>query len=247
MDDFDPAERSSGGEPAELPPIGQAPAGTDPVEVTSVEVAPTEVAPLPAPPVVTPTLEPTVPVEAAPTPDTRAAEKMAIAPASSGLAPYGAFGERGLVEVARATQDQLIDGLRRIVAMEGPMLASMAYQTYVRSSGGLRVGREIRKTLNQALYQAVRRGVIAQITDNVPGVAEKTVYLPGTPAVVVRERGPRALGEIPMSELRTLTDQVGVSGSIDEITRAVLDELGLVRLTEQGRDTIRAVLAYTWS
>jgi very-short-patch-repair endonuclease len=106
-----------------------------------------------------------------------------------------------LADVYEAPQVAIIDGIVEIVAVEGPVVASRVYELYVRANGGFRVGKNIRSTLNRATAAAVRAGRLEQIEDDEPGQARKTLFLPGTPPVVVRVRGERDLEEIPVSEV----------------------------------------------
>jgi very-short-patch-repair endonuclease len=164
------------------------------------------------------------------------------------LQPYVTWPSRPLRDVGTASEQQLIDGLVDIVLGEGPMHALFAYQLYVRAAGGQRVGKEIRKMLNKATNAAIRSGAIAQVGDQIAGQIEKTLYIPGTPPVVVRELGSRLLFDVPRSELRTLADNLGVNPA--DRTAAILtilDELSLTRLTERTGTYLDEVLRYEWS
>lgn len=163
------------------------------------------------------------------------------------LRPYRVYDGPSLPPISTASLDDVATGLARIVEAEGPMHAISAYQTYVRASGGHRVGKEMRSIFNRAAAHAVRRGLLRQLGDSIEGQAGKTLYVPGTEPVVLREPGPRALDQIPRSEVKTLIDVLGVNGSLDEVARAVLDALGFVRLTANARDHIGACTRYTWT
>ena len=164
------------------------------------------------------------------------------------LQPYVTWPSRPLRDVATAPEQQLIAGLVDIVSGEGPMHALFAYQLYVKAAGGQRVGKEIRKVLNKAANAAIRSGAIAQVHDQIPGQIEKTLYVPGSPPVIVRELGPRLLFDVPRSELRTLANSLGVNAA-DRTTamRRILDELKLTRLTERTATHLDEVLRYEWS
>jgi very-short-patch-repair endonuclease len=164
------------------------------------------------------------------------------------LQPYITWPSRPLRDVATASEQHLIDGLVDIVSGEGPMHALFAYQLYVKAAGGQRVGKEIRKVLNKAANAAIRSGAIAQVHDQIPGQIEKTLYIPGTPPVIVRGLGPRLLFDVPRSELRTLANSLGVNAA-DRTTamRTILDELNLTRLTERTATHLDEVLRYEWT
>ena len=118
----------------------------------------------------------------------------------------------------------------------------------MKAAGGQRVGKEIRKVLNKAVNAAIRSGAIAQVHDQIPGQIEKTLYIPGSPPVIVRELGPRLLFDVPRSELRTLANSLGVNAA-DRTTamRTILVELNLTRLTERTATHLDEVLQYEWS
>ena len=68
----------------------------------------------------------------------------------------------------------------------------------------------------------------------IPWQGDDLLRLPDTPAVRVRELGPRTLEEVPLDEIaeliRRLRSQRGVSDP-SELKRGVLASYGLVRLT----------------
>lgn len=168
-------------------------------------------------------------------------------PRLRGLTVFTPWIERPLPEQDFATQDQLIEGLVDIVAAEGPMHSLRAYQLYTKAAGGQRVGKEIRRTFNRAANRAVQTGRLSQIKDSLPGQVDKTLYIPGTPPVVVRELGPRQLSEVPRSEISDLMRQLGISGEAAGAQRIVLDTLGLTRLTERVSAYLDECLRYRWT
>jgi hypothetical protein len=64
--------------------------------------------------------------------------------------------------------------------------------------------------------------------------------------VLVRELGPRQIHEVPRSELVTLITELGVNGEPSRTKRAVLDALGLVKLTQKTSDYLDEWLRYQW-
>jgi very-short-patch-repair endonuclease len=161
------------------------------------------------------------------------------------IGPYISWQARSLVDATLSRQEHIIDGLVEIIGAEGPMHALRAYQLYNRAAGGHRVGGELRRIFNQATARGIRGGRIAQLDDDIEGQATKTVYLPGSAPVIVRELGPRTLNDIPLSELRELTKILGVSET-PAVHRAVLDALGLTRLTQNAQDYIDEAMRYTY-
>ncbi|MCS7482052.1 AAA domain-containing protein [Umezawaea endophytica] len=170
-------------------------------------------------------------------------EKQAL---GSALAAYGTF-TGTVVQVAEASRRDLLDGLVRLVEAEGPVLGSRLHTAYVRSSGSIRVTKLVAGELNKAIAQAVREGRLLE--DNPlgeSGVKPRTYRLPGQPEVRMRHVGPRSFEEVPPSELAALLHLVaerdGQRGE-EALQRAVLELLGLKRLTDNVKNRFAAVQA----
>ncbi|MFE0590562.1 AAA domain-containing protein [Micromonospora echinospora] len=146
-----------------------------------------------------------------------------------------------------SSHPQIIDGLRAIVDVEGPVLGARLHSAYVKASGGHRVGKVIAKALNSAITAAVRRGVL--VADNPlgeAGVKPQTYRLPGQPPVRPRFLGVRELEDVPPRELATLLEDIQrTHGDMMEeaLYRAALERLGLKRLTPNVANRLRAVHA----
>lgn len=166
-------------------------------------------------------------------------------PAESDLLPYVAFSD-SLPPIQGSSLADVIANVVQIVEVEGPVLGHRVHDVYRDAYGGHRVGKELARTLNQAIELAVRRGqLVADNPLNEPGVKPTTFRLPTHRAVVLRELGPRSLNLVPPAELAThLAEFAGIDDlSEDELFRAVLDVLGLHRLTENARAVLRAAMA----
>lgn len=171
-------------------------------------------------------------------------------PSISALEPYEEF-SCSVSAVSEVTRSQLVDGLREIVAMEGPMLGERLQGVYVRASGGQRVGKEIARTLNSAISAAVQRGVLVMDDPlGEPGVKPRTYRLPDQPIVRVRQLGPRSVHQVPPAELAALmalaARDYGWEES-DAIMRATLDLLGMRRFTRQIHEHLEPVLNFARS
>jgi (2Fe-2S) ferredoxin len=137
-------------------------------------------------------------------------------------------------DVNSALQWSLVEGIVDIVTGEGPVVTDRVYELYVRASGGSRVGRSIRNTLDQATAAALRRGLLQEVRDGVHNGAGKTLYLPGTPPVVLRRRDDRELEHVPPTEVAAVARHVleGDSRIEDsELKRLLLVAFERVRLT----------------
>lgn len=166
-------------------------------------------------------------------------------PALPALPAYAAF-EGDLVPALTATRAELVDALRDIVAVEGPVLGSRMHSAYVLASGGHRVGKQIAHALNTAISYAVRKGVL--VADNPlgqSGVKPRTYRLPDQNAVTIRQLGPRTLDQVPPMELACLLHEAAtVSGwdSVESLFRNVLHRLGRDRLTGPAAHVLSAVV-----
>ena len=123
---------------------------------------------------------------------------------SFSLLPYQAWTPHTLPHPDTTPLPVVIAGLQEIVAAEGPIHAERAYRLYTRAAGGQRVGPDIRRTFHKATRQALRKGLIRQLDDEIAALDEKTLYVPGKPSILVRELGPRQLSDVPRSEVAKL-------------------------------------------
>ena len=173
-----------------------------------------------------------------------------VAPTPAGvlaLAPYRTWTPRSVPPVDSGSRASVMDAMAEIIEAEGPMHAHRMYQLYVRASGGQRVGKEAQRLLNSLTANGVRTGRWLRVKDRLSHPPDATLYMPGHPPVVVRQRGPRELAEIPRSEIRTLINQLGLSTTDPGVKRAVLRQLGFVRLTERTSDCLDQCLSYAWT
>jgi len=147
------------------------------------------------------------------------------------LAPYRQFSGGPFAAVALESRAEIAAGLREIIDVEGPVLALRAYQLYVRASGGVRAGAEIKRILNKVTSDQIRAGRIRYIRDSAFKMEDRTLYLPGAQPVLMRELGPRVLHEVPMSEVQSLISalDLDVRDPSSSVDRAVLDAYGLSR------------------
>ena len=169
-----------------------------------------------------------------------------MAPGRISKAPYTEWPDRPLAPASLANLKAVIAGLVEIVEAEGPMHADRAYRLYVVASGGHRVGKEIRGALNTAVDGAVRRGLLRRLHDGFTRTPDATLFPPTRDAVVMRERGPRELYDIPRGEIRKLMIELDTELSTDELKRAVLREWGLGRLTGRADLYLETCLEYVW-
>ncbi len=175
---------------------------------------------------------------AEPAPSAYAADVPAgcTAPPPSGLDRYD-VPDFGVPAALAESSNDIRQAILKIVSVEGPVMGSRLQHAYVHASGGQRVGRQIASALNRHITRLAQVGhLLADNPTGESGVKPKTYRLPTQPAVRVRELGPRALDEVPPSELAALiadTAEMLPSGwdNTEALYRAALGRLGLVRMT----------------
>ena len=145
-----------------------------------------------------------------------------------------------LADVGSASRQQLQQGLRQIVEVEGPIVGERLYQLYVKSAGGAKVGSAIKRTLNSAVYRMVRKGeLVADDPLGQGGQIKKTYRLPDQPPVIVRELGARTIHDVPPAELAARMQALRQPGERQEETfKRVLNSYGLTRLRVATRETL---------
>ena len=142
------------------------------------------------------------------------------------LEPYVPWPSRPLPDPRNAGREVLGPVLLEIVAAEGPVVADYAYRHVVRASGGKALTTIARAPLSGAAHRLKAAGAIELVDDD----GREVLRQAGSAPVRVRELGPRALDEVPPSELAELVRRLAAAGATD-LPRAVLDAYGLVRMT----------------
>ena len=154
------------------------------------------------------------------------------------LARYVEWEPADLVPDPRiAEREHLVSLLAEVAACEGPVVAIRAYRLINRASGSQRLTAPVRKALNQACAEAVRKGLlIAANPLNKEGQQQLVLRRPGSPEVLLRERGPRELEELPPDEVAAILVLIGIETGTTEpeaLKRQLLETLNWVRLTKK--------------
>jgi very-short-patch-repair endonuclease len=149
--------------------------------------------------------------------------------------PHRAWQPHHLPDVRSALQWSIIDGIVDIVTGEGPVITDRLYQLYIHASCGHRVTKPVRHALDQATTAAIRRGLLQEASDGINNQSAKTLYLPGTPPVILRRRGDRELEHIPSTEVGALVRHILAQDtriSDSELKRLLLSAYERVHLTD---------------
>jgi hypothetical protein len=145
------------------------------------------------------------------------------------LEPYTAWAAYPVTDPRNAGREAIGPVLLEIVAAEGPILAERAYRLYIRASGGKALTSIARAPLSAATFRLRATGAI-EIEEG-----SEVLRPAGTAEVRVRQLGPRVLDEVPLREVAELMRRLRAAGAT-ELSRAVLDAYGLVRMTAKAED-----------
>ncbi len=145
------------------------------------------------------------------------------------LEPYTAWPAHAVPDPRTAGREAIGPVLLEIVDAEGPILAERAYRLYVKASGGKALTSIARAPLSGATFRLKAAGAIEMEEGS------EVLRPAGTAEVRVRELGPRALDEVPLREVAELMRRLRAAGAT-ELSRAVLDAYGLVRMTAKAED-----------
>ncbi len=150
------------------------------------------------------------------------------------LEPYRAWEGEVPGDPRQTPRPRIMEAIREIVALEGPVLAGRAYGLYVKASGGRKLTSVARAPLSSATYWLAQQGGLVIVrAEDAPWQGEDVLRLPDTPPVVVRELGPRELVEIPLDEVAELMRRLG---PVPDRRRAVLEAYGLRRMTARAEE-----------
>ncbi|MCD0175534.1 AAA family ATPase [Deinococcus sp. 14RED07] len=172
-------------------------------------------------------------------------------PGSVLLEPYTVWASRPLTDPRSVDSfTPVIEGLREIIAAEGPVLCRRAYQLYCQAAG-VRFGVTTKSLLNKAMTRALKDGtLILSRETGLPGYVDQIVRVSGASPVRLREAGPRKLSEIPPSELHALMQHFTqrepslAGGNPEALFRLVLAAYGQQRLTENARTALQVASSY---
>ena len=149
---------------------------------------------------------------------------------------YRMWNARQLPDPHTSSLAEVMDALLEIVDAEGPIICRRAYALYNKAVGGSRLGRQTIKTMNRAVYRAIRLGRLSNTEGR--AVADQVVQIAGRLLVVPRRRGPRRLDEIPPTEVAAVREAIKTSHpswSDDQTVRRLAGFYGVGRLTAQTR------------
>ena len=131
---------------------------------------------------------------------------------------------------------QIIKGLIEIIAMEGPILTSRAFNLYAKKGGIAKLTPTVSKRIMAALKKALHTKDILIELDISSDKSIGLLWLPSMQRVIPREYGARGFSDIPASELGEvmfeLADEVGQEK--DKLYQKMVEVYGLGQFKIQG-------------
>jgi very-short-patch-repair endonuclease len=149
------------------------------------------------------------------------------------------------LDLERADDDALLDAFQSIIEAECPVLCSRVYALCAQAGGLTELSAKLKSRFNRCMYRAVREGRFVQTDDDAVGQLERTVRMPGTPAVVIRHDGKRRWQDVPRSELRSYAEQMLVANPRapeQDVIRKVFEAYGGKRLDKQAAQDLTELL-----
>lgn len=137
-----------------------------------------------------------------------------------------------MMNTSDAFDDQIIKGLIEIIAIEGPILTSRAFNLYAKKGGVVKLTSTVSKRIMAALKKALRTKDILLELDISSDKSNGLLWLPSMQKVIPREYGARGFSDIPASELGEvmfeLADEVGQQK--DQLYQKMVEVYGLGQL-----------------
>jgi len=131
--------------------------------------------------------------------------------------------------------NDIIDGLIKIIEVEGPMICSRAYRLYAKAAGIERIGHNLLRIFNEATRRAIRKGLIQSENEHYSTkLLHRILRKTGTSAIILRQLGNRIFDEVPPSEVALLMRQIyALKPKLFErdVFKMVLKFYGISRLT----------------
>lgn len=154
------------------------------------------------------------------------------------------------LDLEKVKDDEVLDAFEKIILSEGPVLCSRVYALCLQMAGVTNLSAKMKRRFNTCMYRGVRESRFHQTQDDAVGQLDRTVRMPGTPAVVIRLDGKRRWHEVPRSELRAFAEQklsTDPDASEGEIVREVFAAYGGKRLDKQAAQELSELLRPSFS
>lgn len=156
------------------------------------------------------------------------------------MLPYPEWSESGFPHPNSTHPFEHLPGLRSIIEAEGPITLERVYRLYVKGAGFKRVTKAVQDNLDIAVDLLLKQKEIElDLFDNpVLGEDQRVARMRGARPVVMRQKGPRGMYEVPINEIAHLLKHRldhRPRSSHDDLMRYTLNTYGWKRLTEKVR------------
>ena len=142
---------------------------------------------------------------------------------------------RQIMETSEKTTEQIIDGLIQIIAMEGPLLSTRAFNLYSKKGGMAKLTNLAKLRFTKALMQARSDGKLLMEQDPSHKGQVALLWLPSMERVITRELGNRGFDDIPASELGEVMFELFAETEADkpELYQKMTELYGLKQLPKK--------------
>jgi len=123
---------------------------------------------------------------------------------------------RQIMDGSEEMTNQIVDGLVQIVAMEGPVLSTRAFNLYSKKGGMAKLSGAAVRRFSAALKKAGADGKIKMERDPSSEGVVALLWLPTMERVNPREMGNRGFDDIPTSELGEVMFELAAEIDSDE-------------------------------
>jgi len=123
---------------------------------------------------------------------------------------------RQIINPSDEMTDQIVQGLVQIIAMEGPVLSTRAFNLYSKKGGMAKLTAAAKKRFLQAVKKANDDGKVSAERDPSAEGIVYLLWLPSMKRVNPRELGNRGFDDIPASELGEVMFELAAETDTDK-------------------------------
>ncbi|KAB1504364.1 AAA family ATPase [Corynebacterium sp. 320] len=150
--------------------------------------------------------------------------------------------DKRTVTAQYATDEEILNGLREIIKVEGPITVSYLFSRYTQQSGGGKLTQSVRDRLNSIVNKLLQKGdIVAEQPLGINRYDDSVLMHRGCDRTIKRELGPRTIHDVSYFELREyLLTAYSLCGSRNReiLLRETLDLLGRSRLTGKTEEVL---------
>lgn len=170
-----------------------------------------------------------------------------LRPGPARLQPYQAYAPRPM-PILTAPSPSVESAVLRIAIAEGPLTVGRLRRVYGRGLGRNDLSHVQRTVLNRTVSKLINeRRLAVEVSLAVRTMSDWSLRIPGLPIATPRERGPRALGDVPLSELAAVASQLRETMRAGSVIEEVLALYGVPSPTRQQDEYVRRAIDPHWA